>query len=335
MKQTTLWHRTSPTAVAPLLEMPVFKELDTWYTKCWKLYQVLNRVEKKNGQQLQLQFNVLWKNEFKAKAEETFERFKKEVEEEIKKYTNSRFKFRPAPPLRSYFLPLCLPLRPSWDVFPRLNETDESVAVPTPVMHSNCWLGDLPLRIHCRKANSLREDCLELAHTVEGLMEQYKAYTRDAKKKTELRSKLERLEVAQREVVVAFKEANEAEFFSISDKESVALATLLAWQHQAKDIRKHLGRTVTQQLRNMSRDTGPEFYACLSGLKSTTVDWSELHSQLHASLTPSQVHILLETLFCVGHVSLAPYARTVRGQTTLGKLFCAQVPVYCCIVCLH
>ena len=146
MKQTTLWHRTSPTAVAPLLEMPVFKELNTWYTKCWKLYQVLNRVEKKNGQQLQLQFNVLWKNEFKAKAEETFERFKKEVEEEIKKYSNSRFKFRPTPPLRSYFLPLCLPLRPSWDAFPRLNETDESVAVPTPVMHSNCWLGDLPLR---------------------------------------------------------------------------------------------------------------------------------------------------------------------------------------------
>ena len=44
MKQTTLWHRTSPTAVAPL-EMPVFKELDTWYTKCWKSYQVLNRVD--------------------------------------------------------------------------------------------------------------------------------------------------------------------------------------------------------------------------------------------------------------------------------------------------
>ena len=126
MKQTTLWHRTSPTAVAPLLEMPVLKELDTWYTKCCKLYQVLNRVEKKNGQQLQLHFNVLWKNEFKAKAEETFEQFKKEVEEEIKNYSNSPFKFRPAPPLRSYFLPLCSPLRPSWDAFPRLNETDDA-----------------------------------------------------------------------------------------------------------------------------------------------------------------------------------------------------------------
>ena len=230
----------------------MFKELDTWYTKCWKLHQVLNRVEKKNGQQLQLQFNVLWKNEFKPKAEETFEQFKKQVEEEIKKYNNSRFKFRPAPSLRSYFLPFCLPLRPSWDAFRRLSETNESVAVPTPVMHSNCWLGDLPLRVHCVKANSLRGECLELANMVEGLMEQYKAYTRDAKKKElKLRTKLEELEVAPREVVVAFKEANEAEFFSISEKESVALATLVVWQHKAKDIRKHLGRTVTQQLRNI------------------------------------------------------------------------------------
>ena len=142
-------------------------------------------------------------------------------------------------------------------------------------------------------------------------------------KKTELRTKVEELEVAQREVVVAFKEANEAEVFSISEKESIALATLVAWQHKAKDIRKHFGRTVTQQLRNMSRDNGPEFYACLSGLKATTVDWSE---QFHASLSPSQVPILLETLFCVGHISLAPYARTVRGQTTLGSVFCAPVP---------
>ena len=125
---------------------------------------------------------------------------------------------------------------------------------------------------------------------------------------------------------MSFKEANEAEFFSISEKEGVALATPQAWQHQAKDIRKHLGRTLTQQLRNMSRDTGPEFYACLSGLKSTTVDWSELHSPLHVSLTPSQVHIFLENLLCVRHVSPAPFARGVRGQTTLGKLFCAQVP---------
>ena len=183
MKNTTLSHGTSPTAVAALLEMPVFKELDAWYTKCWKLSQVLTRVEKKNGQQLQLQFNVLWKSEFKAKAEETFEQFKKEVEEEIKKYSNSPFKFCPLALLRSYFLPLCLPLCPSCDAFPRLNETDESVAVPMPVMHSHRWLGDLPVPIHCRKANSLREDCLELAHTVEGLMEQYKAYPRDAKEK--------------------------------------------------------------------------------------------------------------------------------------------------------
>ena len=50
----------------------------------------------------------------------------------------------------------------------------------------------------------------------------------------------------------------------------------------------------------MLRDNGREFYACLSGLKATTVDWSKLHSQLHASLTPLQVHILLEALFpCV------------------------------------
>ena len=35
MQQTTLWHGTLPSAVAPL-QMPVFKELDTWYTKSWR-----------------------------------------------------------------------------------------------------------------------------------------------------------------------------------------------------------------------------------------------------------------------------------------------------------
>ena len=167
---------------------------------------------------------------------------------------------------------------------------------------------------------------LRCAYSDIGLLEQCKACARESKKKTDLRTNLQELGVAQHEVVAAFKQASEAEFFAIAEKEGVLVATLMAWQHKAKEIKNRLGRAVNQQLVNMSRDSGPEFFACLSGLKATNIDCSTLYSLLHATLTRSQVHMLVETLFCVKHFSLAPYARKVHGQTTLGKILCAQIP---------
>ena len=57
-KQPTLWNK-KPTEVVPKVVMPTFLELDTQYTKLWRLYSALHNRE--NRQTLQQEFNKVWK----------------------------------------------------------------------------------------------------------------------------------------------------------------------------------------------------------------------------------------------------------------------------------
>ena len=57
------------------------------------------------------------------------------------------------------------------------------------------------------------------------------------KKKTDLRTNVHEVQVAQHEVVAAFKEANGTVILAIAENEGALLATFMAWKHKAKEIK--------------------------------------------------------------------------------------------------
>lgn len=306
LRQPTLWNQ-KPAEVVPKVVMPTFLPLDSKYTKLWRLYSALHNRE--NQQTLQQEFNKIWKSL-------DIEYYMQMVTDAVAKYEGSLRK--PIKDRVIVFCPLPLPVCPTPGY--------EAWVPPSPIdpTLAPCWLAQVPInRTFCHKAVTLRAKCVPLAHSLQTMIEQYHMFTKDSKKKSVYRTKLVALEEQQECVLEAMHALNEAPLRDIGKAEEHVLGSLLAWETLAKNIRPEVARQCSQQMANMNRQEDPELYCLPEGLAVTDIDVAQLTL---GPLTPTAVCSLVEQLFAVGHVQLAPFATTVVGQTSLGKICCACLP---------
>ena len=139
-------------------------------------------------------------------------------------------------------------------------------------------------------------------------------FTKDHKKVSTFRTKLSKVEELQAEVLEAIKAVNVAPLSDIGKAEENLLGRLYAWKSLANEFKGLLGRMCSQQLANMNRQSGPEFYCSSEGLACKSVDVTEMS---FGSLTPTAMTDLVDKLFAIGHVHLGQYCPPKVNSTTL------------------
>ena len=139
-------------------------------------------------------------------------------------------------------------------------------------------------------------------------------FTKDHKKVSAFRTKLSKVEELQAEVLEAIKAVNVAPLSDIGKAEENLLGRLYAWKSLANEFKGLLGRMCSQQLANMNRQSGPEFYCSSEGLACKSVDVTEMS---FGSLTPTAMTDLVDKLFAIGHVHLGQYCPPKVNSTTL------------------
>ena len=161
--------------------MPTFLELDTQYTKLWRLYSALHNRE--NRQTLQQEFNKVWKTL-------DFKHYMELVTTAVAKYEASIRK--PAKDRVIVFCPLPLPVCPTPGYEAWVPPTAVDPTLPP------CWLSEVPItRTFCHKTMTLRASCVPLAHSLQTMIEQYHMFTKDSKKQSSYRTQLLALQEQQ------------------------------------------------------------------------------------------------------------------------------------------